>query len=106
MIIFLTIPRRLCGGEYSLLKNLAADIVFKRIQSLSEKEFALGGPMDSGPIMSVDTMSADLRAIHKLNRLKLPLHRFPEVFLFSTDPIRIFRHLKSKFLFLRKCPDQ
>jgi hypothetical protein len=30
-----------------------------RIQSLSEKEFALGGTMDIGPRMSEDTISAD-----------------------------------------------
>jgi hypothetical protein len=30
------------------------DIVSERIQSLSEKEFALGGPMDIGTRMSED----------------------------------------------------
>jgi hypothetical protein len=36
-------------------------MVFERIQSLSKKEFALGGPMNIGPRMSKDTMSDDFR---------------------------------------------
>jgi hypothetical protein len=39
----------------------SADIVFERIQSLSKKEFALGGPVDIGLRMSEDTISADLQ---------------------------------------------
>jgi len=50
---------------FFLLTNLSADIVFERIQSLSEKEFALGGRMDIGPKMSEDTVSADLHRIHE-----------------------------------------
>ena len=51
-------------------KNLSADIVFERIQSLSKKEFALGGPMDIGPRMSENAMSADLSGIHELRELE------------------------------------
>jgi hypothetical protein len=43
--------------------------MFERIQSLSQKEFALGGPMDIGLTMSEDTISADLCKIHELSRL-------------------------------------
>jgi hypothetical protein len=50
--------------SYSTFMNLSADIVFERIQSLSKKEFALGGPMDIGPRMSEDTVSADIDGIH------------------------------------------
>jgi len=49
---------------------LSADIVFEQIQSLSEKEFALGGTMDIGPRMSDDTVSADFKGIHKLSGLR------------------------------------
>jgi hypothetical protein len=48
---------------------LSAVIVFERIQSLSEKEFALGGPIEIGPRMSEDTIPADLHGIHELNKL-------------------------------------
>jgi hypothetical protein len=43
--------------------------MFERIQSLSKKEFALGGPMDIGQRMSEDTVSADICKIHDLSRL-------------------------------------
>ena len=44
-------------------------MVFERIQSLSKKEFALGGPIDIGPPrMSEDTVSAGLHGIYELNR--------------------------------------
>jgi hypothetical protein len=42
---------------------MSADMVFERIQSLSKKEFALVGPMNIGPRMREDTISADLRRI-------------------------------------------
>jgi hypothetical protein len=51
---------------HSTFTKLSADIVFERIQSLSEKEFALGGPMDIGPRMSEDTVSAGLDGIHEV----------------------------------------
>jgi len=35
-----------------------ADIVFERIQRLSKKEFALGGPMDIAPRTSENIISA------------------------------------------------
>jgi hypothetical protein len=41
--------------------DFPADIVSERIQSLSQKEFALGSPMHIGLRMSEDTVSADLR---------------------------------------------
>jgi len=44
--------------------------VSERIQSLSEKEFALGGTMDIGPRMSDDTVFADLDEIHELSKLR------------------------------------
>ena len=59
-------PRRL-----TFIIHLSADIVFERIQSLSEKEFALGGTMDIGPRMSEDTVSADLNGIHELSALRI-----------------------------------
>jgi hypothetical protein len=43
----------------------STDMVFERIQSLSKKEFALGGPTYIGPRMSEDTISADEHEIHK-----------------------------------------
>jgi hypothetical protein len=49
-----------------LLINPSAGIVFERIQSLSEKEFALGGPMNIGPRMSENSMSAVFTVFHKL----------------------------------------
>jgi len=40
-----------------VLLQLIGDIVSERIQSLSEKEFVLGGPMVIGPRMSEETVS-------------------------------------------------
>jgi hypothetical protein len=45
-------------------------MVFERIQSLSEREFALGGPMDIGPGMSEDIISADVRGIDESSEPK------------------------------------
>jgi hypothetical protein len=47
-----------------------ADIVSERIQGLSKKEFALGGPMDIGLRMSEDTISANLHVIHEIRKLE------------------------------------
>jgi len=41
-------------------------MVSPRIQSLSAKEFALGGPMNIGPRMSENAMSTDFHGIHEL----------------------------------------
>jgi hypothetical protein len=58
-------------SKLKLFKNFPADIVSERVQSLSEKEFALGGPIDIGPRMSEDTVSADLNGFRELNSLKI-----------------------------------
>jgi hypothetical protein len=50
------------------------DRVFERIQSLSKKEFALGGPMDIGPRMSDNTIYADLYEIHESSGLSSTEH--------------------------------
>jgi hypothetical protein len=44
-------------------------MVFERIQSLSEKEFALGDPIHLGSRMSENAISDDDHGIHKLSRL-------------------------------------
>jgi hypothetical protein len=43
-----------------IIHNVSADLAFGRIQSLSQKEFALAGPICIGLRMSEDAMSADL----------------------------------------------
>jgi hypothetical protein len=54
--------------SHSTFTNFSADIVFERIQSLSEKEFALGvrPPKAERTRMSEDTVSADLDGIHEV----------------------------------------
>jgi hypothetical protein len=63
---------------------------FERIQSLSENEFALGGPMNIGPRMSENTMSTDFHGIYELNGLYL------------TPPFRISFGVTASNSFFRK----
>jgi hypothetical protein len=65
---------------------------FERIQSLSEKELALGGPMNIAPRMSENTMSTDFHGIYELDGLALP------------PPFRTFWGVKGSNSFVRK-PD-